>query len=283
MAMQMTRAESSRVYKEFEEFYDKHPRLRLQANHQIFLDAAEQDGGSEVLTAEWMELQMDSLKLAMLSETPEEALNKFIRENPAYDCEANRQIILQRIRETRETIPQAVAALRNQLAFDEDIANEQIAENEKKERTALIDEIALDYSPFQHAQDIQRQKLQHLPIEQLRADVQVIRDRKRFRQMTKEQLKEHIRQQRGEQPTPALPELPKYIQRADLVALLLSADGSGSNLPVELVDGKTFKSGKEAFKYLCEKYSYDEVNKRLGTFTAPRQIAGHVRQVRLEI
>jgi hypothetical protein len=278
--MNGSKQESKRVHHEMECFYQKYPKLRCQANHKAFLDAAEQDGGSEVLTAEWMELQMDSLKLAVLSETPEEALDKFLAENPAYNFESNRQFILQRIRDTRETVQQAVSALHSQLAFNEEIANEQIAQNEAKERAALIEEIALDYSPFEHAKNLQREKLQHLPIATLRADVQVIRDRKRFRQMSKEELKAHIRQQRGEQPSPAVPELPKYIQRDELLALLNSADGSG--FP-ELVGRKTFKNGKEAFQFVCEKYGFDNVNRRLGTYTAPPEIAGRVRNIRMEI
>jgi type IV secretory pathway VirJ component len=264
-----------------ERFYQKYPKLRCQANHKAFLDAAEQDGGTVVVTMEWMELVKDSLQLATLSGTPEEALDKFIEANPAYAFQANRRLILERIRETRETVQQAVSALHNQLAFNQEIANEQITKNEATERAVLIAEIALDYSPVEHAQSLQRQKLQHLSIEQLRTDAQLIRDRKRFQKMSKEELKQHIRQQREQQPSLALPELPPYIRRADLLALLNSADGS--NLPVELLDGRNFKNGKEAFRFICEKFGYDAVNKCLGTYTAPPQIAGNVRQVRLEI
>lgn len=86
---------------------------------------------------------MDSLKLAMLSETPEEALNKFIRENPAYDFQANREIILERVHQTHETVQQAVTALHNQLAFNQEVYDADSAKKEAEERVALTEEIVL--------------------------------------------------------------------------------------------------------------------------------------------
>ena len=53
------REESKRVHHEMERFYQKYPKLRCQANHKAFLDAAQQDGGTEIVTAEWLELQLD--------------------------------------------------------------------------------------------------------------------------------------------------------------------------------------------------------------------------------
>jgi hypothetical protein len=257
--MKVSREESSRIHHEFEKFYAKYPQLRVQANHQIFLNAAEEDGGSEVLTAEWMELQLDSLRgqLAVLQETPDEALNRFIRENPAYDSEANRQIIAQRIRQTNETVQQAVFALETQLAFNQEVASEHTAQLEQQERAALVEEIALDYSPVEFAQNLQRRKLRHLDIEWLRAKAQEIKARRHFRSMTKEELKMHLRHQR-DQNTPAPLEL-----------------------PAEFTPEKIRSLSVEEIKKLNRIYGHDVVNARLG-YVKP-EIGGMVRIVNMEI
>lgn len=255
----MNREENSRVHREFEKFYAAHPEYRIQANHQIFLDAAEQDGGSEVLTAEWMELQLDSLRgeLAVLPETPAEGLNKFMTENPWYDCAANRQMIAQRVHETYETVQQAVSVLQNQLAFDRAIFDEVSAQAEVEERAALIEEIALDFSADKSTQEIQRTKLQHVPIEALRSKVREIQERRRYRSMSPSALRSYLRERR-EQAAPAPAELPAEITRQQIT-----------------------KMSPEQIRSLIQRYGKPQVDERLG-YVKP-EIVGNVRNVNFQI
>lgn len=255
----MDRQESKRVHHEMERFYQKHPEYKIQANHIIFLDAAEEDGGSELLTAEWMELQLDSLRgqLALLKETPAQALDKFMRAHPELNCIANRNLIAEYIQKNYGTVEQAVTALADRLAVYQDIADEQLAQQQAQERASLIEEIVADYSPSQFAQDVQRKKLQGFSIERLQAKAQEIRDRRFFRSMSKEELKAYLRQQR-DLNTPAPLELPAEI----------TADAIKRMDPNEI-------------RRLNRIYGRDVVNARLG-YVKP-EIGGDVRQVNLVI
>jgi hypothetical protein len=234
-----------------ETFYQKFPQYKIQANHRIFLDAAEQDGGSEVLTAEWMELQLDSLhgQLAV-RQNPVDALNHLMQENPGFDCLANRQIILQRVRDTNEAVNEAVTALKGHLAFNQDAhsehatqleqqAIERRAQLEQQERVALID------------------KLRHVPIESLRTAAQEVRERKAFRDMSVEQLREYTRKQR-EQTSPA----------------------AAPQLPAEVTAQKIKAMSPDEIRRLNRVYGQDAVNTRLG-YVKP-VIGGLVRDIRLE-
>jgi hypothetical protein len=207
--MKVSREESSRIHREMERFYQKFPKYRIQANHQMFLSAAEQDGGSEVLTAEWMELQLDSLRgqLAVLQETPDEALNKFIAENPAYDCEANRQLIAQRVRETHETVQQAVSAL--QLAFNQEVADEHTAQKEAVEREELARYISKVYSLAPYGQEMEYKKIVGASMEYLRSRATQIRLNSEMRLKSKQELKgviHHEADRRRAALNPVLPE-----------------------------------------------------------------------------
>jgi len=242
-----------------ERFYAKYPQYRIQANHRIFLNAAEQDGGSEVLTAEWMELQLDSLggQLAVLLETPAEGLDRFMSENPWYACEANRQIIAQRVHDTYETVQQAASVLQNQLALDQAVFDEVSALREAEERTALIEEIVVDYSPGRITQDIQRNNLQYQTIEALRSKAEEIRERKRYRQMSTLELRSYLRERR-EQAAPAPVELPAEITRQQI-----------TQMPPEQI------------RALIQRYGKDQVDQRLG-YVKP-EFGGTTRNVNIQI
>lgn len=210
----MDTAESSRVHQEMERFYRKHPEYRVQANHQIFIEAAEQDGGSERLTAEWMELQLDSLRgsLAVLSETPQGQLDKFMLQNPAYDCAANRQLIQDHIRKHYGTVEQAVSALYRQLAFSQDVADEISAQQETIEREELVDLIARNYSLSPHAQAHYRETvLKRATIEELRTMGRNYDLRKHYRAMSDKDLKQEARQDADRRRSALQPSLPSEI------------------------------------------------------------------------
>lgn len=119
-------------------------------------------------------------------------------------------------------------------------------------------------------------KFESMPLEQLRAEIAQIREERRMRNMTGQELRAYLRQR--QQPSPAVPELPNHIKRADLIELLNSVDSPDANRAIELLDGKSFANGKEAFRYVCDKFGFDAVNQRLGTYVKP-QIAGIVREV----
>jgi len=218
-------------------------------------------GGTEMFTVEnsilWLDDPALRSRLAVLSETPDQALDKFMEQNPAYDCEGNRQAIAQRVRQTNETVKQAVLGLGTQLAFNQEVASEHTAQLEQQERAALIEEIALDYSPVEFAQNLQRRKLQHVDIEYLRAKTQEIKDRRHFRSMSKEDLRKHLRHQR-DQNTPATLEL-----------------------PAEYTPEKIRSLSVEEIKRLNRIYGHDVVNARLG-YIKP-EIGGMVRHVNMEI
>jgi len=241
--MIMSRSESQRVHHEFEKFYQKYPHLKMQANHQIFLQAAEQDGGSEVLTAEWLELQLDSLgaQLGVMRETPQEALDKFMQANPALECGANRALILRRVQQTNQSVQQAVYALSNQLAVNQDVADEIKAQSEAQERPKLIEEIVQDYSLDQATQDNHRSRLQaaNPSIEALRKTAQEIRDRQSFRKMSKAELRGIIRGANQ----PQAQELPARYTREHLL-LLANTD-------------------LDAFKNIVKRFGQTLVNARL--------------------
>lgn len=195
--------------------------------------------------------------LAVLEQTPNEALQSFMEKNPWYDCAANREIISKRIIRTHESVGQAVAALANQLAFNREIADANRVRKEADERAALIEEIVLDYSPVPHAQQLHRHKLRGVPTSNLQTMAEEIRDRKRFRQMSKDELKKYLRQQR-EQNTPAALEL-----------------------PAEFTPEKIRNLSVEDIKNLNRVYGRDVVNQRLG-YIKP-EIGGLVRTVSVEI
>ena len=241
--MLMSRAESQRVHHEFEKFYWKYPKLKMQANHQIFLQAAEAAGGSEVLTAEWLELQLDSLRgqLGVMRETPQEALDNFMQANPGFECGANRALILQRVQRTNESVHQAAVALGNQLAFNQEVADEIKAQSEAQERPGLIEEIVLDHSLVRATQDNYRRRLQaaNLSIESLRQTAQEIRDRQAFRKMSKEDLRKILR----DANPPQADTLPEKYSREHLIFLA--------------------NTDLEAFKNVCKRWGQTLVNARL--------------------
>jgi hypothetical protein len=156
-------------------------------------------------------------------------------------------------------------------ANDEDVARWD-AEDEAKERSEVLGEIL--GARILTAQD--KIKFGSMPLQQLRAEIAQIREERRMRNMTGHELRAYLRQR--QQPPASVPELPNYIERADLLELLNSVDSSDANRAIELLDGKSFANGKEAFRYVCDKYGFDAVNQRLGTYVKP-QIAGIVREI----
>jgi hypothetical protein len=144
-----------------EKFYSKFPQYRIQANHQIFLDAAEEDGGSERLTAEWMELQLDSLRgqLAVLQHTPDDQLNDFMAEHRSLDCEANRKMIAQHIQENYGSVEQAASDLSGQLAVNQSMADDEAAKKQQQQ-------IQLQQQQIQQRQDYLRNHASPLELRQ---------------------------------------------------------------------------------------------------------------------
>jgi hypothetical protein len=227
------REESSRVYKEFEKFYSKFPQYRIQANHEIFLVAASADGGSEVLTAEWMELQLDSLRgqLAVLQETPAQQLDAFMKQHPALDCTANRRFIADHIHQNYGTVEQAVSALGNQLAFNQDVADEHAAQKQTQEREDRKD-FLLNRATPEELRAVARQESEANRVYQKQQEVK-----------TQIETREALDQQRG---FPALPLENSYGEKLDSAYL-----NRISNVNLQL------------FRTLIKKYGAANVTARL--------------------
>jgi len=150
-------------------------------------------------------------------------------------------------------------------------SDDDIARWDAEDAQELIEEIV--GARIMTQQD--RLKFESMPLQQLRSEASRIREERRLRSMTGTELRAHIRSQQ-QQSSPPAEELPNYIQRDELLALLNSPDGSG--FP-ELTGRRTFKTGQEAFRFVCERFGFDIVNRRLGTYTEPPQIAGIVREI----
>jgi hypothetical protein len=82
MKQQISREESRRLHSEFEKFYAVHPEYRVQANHGQWIEIANENGGTETLSKEQMELWLSdpSLRnrLAKLKTIPADDLNSFL-------------------------------------------------------------------------------------------------------------------------------------------------------------------------------------------------------------
>jgi hypothetical protein len=160
-----------------------------------------------------------------------------------------------------------IPQIQSQLA---PVGPEEQQDRDEQERQEIIEEIS--GSRVMPMQD--KAKLEGMPLDQLRVEVAKVRDERRLRQMSGTELRAYIRGQ--QQPSPAAPELPNYVGRDDLIAVLNCTDGS--EFP-DLLDRKIFANGRQAFEYLCSKWGFDVVNKRLGVHVAPSEIAGIVREV----
>jgi hypothetical protein len=209
----MERQESKRIHHEMEKFYAKYPQYRVQANHQYFLDAAEQDGGSEVLTAEWMELQLDGLRdqLAVLRELPSQAIDQFMHQNPALDTMANRQLIQQQMK-NYGTVEQAVEALAANLSFDQQVADQHQQQQEVEERARLVDILAKSHSIFPQAQDRYRYTtLRRASLDELRLMHHNLELRRKYEAMSPEELKRTAKQESAARAVNVDPVLPQEI------------------------------------------------------------------------
>jgi hypothetical protein len=221
--MQVSREESSRIYKSFRAFYQKFPLYDVRANDSIFLDAAEQDGGSEVLTAEWLELVLDSLRgrLVVLSQTAaqtaNDAIENWAKQNPGYDCIANRQAIAERLSQQQEhmntdSVAQAFNELHQSLAFNSEIYEEHVQQQLAAEREQLIDLLARNHSLSPLAQDQYRNTtLKRASIEDLRQMGRNYELRKRFNSMSDKDLKQEARQDADRRRAALQPSLPSEI------------------------------------------------------------------------
>jgi hypothetical protein len=235
--------ESNRIYKEFQRLYQLRPELNIRANDKMFLKYE----GPELFTAEnailWLDNPEFRNSLAVMRETPSEALDNFMQANPGFACESNRRLILARVGQTNESVQQAAIALNNQkqLAFNQDVVDELRAKAEAEERPLLIEEIVLDFSLDKPTQDDHRKKLQaaSLPIETLRQRAQEIRDRHAFRKMSKEDLRKIVRGSNKLQ----VQELPAQYTREHLLML--------ANTDIN------------AFKEVCNRWGHETVNARL--------------------
>jgi hypothetical protein len=197
--MTEAREESKRIYHEFRKFYDKHPLYNSRSNDDIFLDYAEQCGGRELISAEQLELWLDSLKgkLAVMSETPAEALAKFMAENPAYACEANGRMLVQHLRQhgqpiILQKIKEAFAEIKNQLAFNQEVADERARTLEAKEREELARYISKTYGRTTATQDLKYRELMRTSTQYLRDRAAEIREKTRLTSMSKNEVKAEI-------------------------------------------------------------------------------------------
>src|ERR1700722_5021523 len=157
--------ESQRVYKEFQRLYKLKPEFNVRANDKFFLDYAKQSGGTEAFDAEaailWLDDPALRQQLVTLAETPDQAFDRFFSTFPAFAFDANRKVLEAYISTHRwvMTFDNLKEAARHvELAVDQQIVNDQMAQQEQEERAALIEEIALDHSRDQYGQSIQRKK-----------------------------------------------------------------------------------------------------------------------------
>jgi hypothetical protein len=246
-----THEESQRVWREFQRLYQMRPQWNVRANDDILLEYARGMGGTEMFTAENCILWFDSThnQLAVLQELPQDAMEKFMQENPGFSCEANRLAILRHLRGHQinaKTIAEAVHELGSSLAFDAVVQQEHHAGVEQREleaeRTALIEEIILAGGTRSGtaAQDGIRKRLQDDDIETLRTSVKQLRDEKRFRGMSAYELKQHIIAQQQEQSAPVASGLPAEFTAAAIKAL-----------------------EPQKIKRLAQRFGWDAVNARL--------------------
>ncbi len=186
------------------------------------------------------------------------------------DNEANRRMVAKL--GSGYSVADIAQSIRNGLQLSA-VGEAEQQQRDEQERQEILEEII-------GARIITRQdrlKFESMPLQQLRSEVARIREERRLHGLTGQELRAHIRSQQ-QQPSLTVPELPNYIARADLLELLNSLGSPDGSRAIELLDGKSFANGKEAFHYVCDKYGFDAVNKRLGTY-AKRQIAGIVREI----
>lgn len=137
----------------------------------------------------------------------EAAIEAYLRAHQNLDYIANKWLILEGLGNspvTVENLDKVVEFLGLGLAVKspELIQSQQTDEaerqrhQEEQEREALIEAITTDWSQDKFAQDIQRNKLKWADTKSLREKVQVIHDRKRFRAMPPDELKQWLRTQR---------------------------------------------------------------------------------------
>jgi hypothetical protein len=242
--MKMDRAESSRIYKSFRGFYQKYPLYDVRANDSVILDWADQCGGRELISDRQLELWLDDPqlrnRLAVLRETPAQALDQFMEQNPGYDCLANRQMLVQQMEQNYQSVEQAVSVLRNQLAFNAGIAAEHSAHLEQQERSQMVEIIVRDYSHNSGVQDQQRNKLERASIDELRQQAEQIRLRKHFASMSKEDLKRVLREEADRRRQSLNPVLP-----SEITASVIRAAS-----PAQINDWR-------------KRYGYDLLNQRL--------------------
>jgi hypothetical protein len=104
-----------------------------------------------------------------------------------------------------------------------------------------------------------RIKFESMPLEQLRSEVAGIREERRLRSLSSAELRAHIRSQQVDRTE----KLPDDCTKAQLELML------------EIEDGRN------AFKDLCKRYGWRQIEQRMGPYTPPA-IAGVVRQIRHE-
>jgi hypothetical protein len=111
-----------------------------------------------------------------------------------------------------------------------------------------------------------RLKFESMSLEQLRLEVARIREERRLQSLTGQELRAHIRSQQVDRTE----KLPDDYTKAQLELMLATDD-----------TGKIFKEGRNAFKDLCKRYGWRQVEERMSGYTQPA-IAGVVRTLRHE-
>jgi len=197
--------EESRQFHEMTKFFERHPELKNTANAHMLHDWAKSSGGEELISVEWLELQLEnpelrnSLAVQTPRETSEQATYRWLTENPAQNCKANEQMILERLSWSDETVEQAVAALGNQLAFNQEVHEEHISQLEQQEREQLVDLLARNHSLSPMAQQMYRNgTLKRASLEELRQMGRNHELRKQFTSISDQALK-HVAHQEAVQ------------------------------------------------------------------------------------
>lgn len=139
----------------------------------------------------------------------EMAIYQFLESHPSLNFEANRGLIREYLGQhpaTMENLTRAVESLGLSLAAKPSgqIAAEAADEIDRQqqaaaeERESLIEIIVQDYSRDSRSQEHERSRLvsRGTSLEVLRDKVRTIHDRKRFRAMAPDELKQWLRQQR---------------------------------------------------------------------------------------
>jgi len=216
------RSENSRQYKSIQELFARRPELGTTANAHVLTEWAEENGGKELISADWFESQLQNpelvKRLGVLSVTPQSQFDDYMSAHPWLDNHANRILIAERMTREKQSVEEVVESLGRNLAFNREVFDDHATRQAVEEREQLVQMIVSDYSLNQGVQNEQTKKLERASIEQLRQRAQEIQNRKYYRQFTSDQLKHVLRQESERRILALQPVLPAEITASAIKA-----------------------------------------------------------------